>query len=136
MRARRLWLPRPFRYATEMDRIGRKSFWICVALCAALYALLRVFSPYYGVGGIAAAVVLILRPRLHDIGRSGWWSIIPFGIAIAMLALLGTNLLSDALALQLFIAAGVVLALAIVIAGAIPGQPGRNRYGGPAGRTF
>jgi uncharacterized membrane protein YhaH (DUF805 family) len=70
------------------------------------------------------SVCLVLR-RLHDIGRTGWWLLVP-----AWAAALG---LSDALSVAAYLG-GVILWLAFVLGlGFVRGTPGPNRYGSARG---
>ena len=88
-------------------RINRTRYWLCLLVfCACLLtAAVIAFVPESDF-----AMILILPPywiyfaatvkRLHDLDRSGWWSIALFFIPVG-----------------------------VVILGIIPGTPGMNRYG-------
>jgi uncharacterized membrane protein YhaH (DUF805 family) len=66
--------------------------------------------------------------RLHDINRSGWWQMLPYGIMFAGLIL---SLISETL-LAVGIVAGVVAAIILVFWLASPGENSKNRFGSPA----
>ena len=63
--------------------------------------------------------------RLHDINRSGWWQMLPYGIMFAGLIL---SLISETL-LAVGIVAGVVAAIILVFWLASPGENSKNRFG-------
>jgi uncharacterized membrane protein YhaH (DUF805 family) len=63
--------------------------------------------------------------RLHDINRSGWWQLLPYGIMFAGLIL---SLISETL-LAVGIIAGVVAAIILVFWLASPGENSKNRFG-------
>ncbi|MDP3173245.1 MAG: DUF805 domain-containing protein [Phenylobacterium sp.] len=62
----------------------------------------------------------VLAKRLHDRGRSGWWS------ALVLFALAGLWPQSPG---GLGVAFALVLAWAVVELGAMPGEEGTNRFG-------
>ena len=66
--------------------------------------------------------------RLHDINRSGWWQMLPYGIMFAGLIL---SLISETL-LAVGIVAGVVAAIILIFWLASPGENSKNRFGPPA----
>ncbi|HTK35714.1 MAG TPA: DUF805 domain-containing protein [Caulobacteraceae bacterium] len=120
-------------FFTSAGRIGRGAF------LAAMAGLVAVFAAYErmasgpvhrGTAWIVHLVlffcaVSVLSKRLHDRGRSGWWS------APAMLAF--------ALAWPMprgpagWAAAAVLIAAAVDL-GAMPGQDRFNRFGAPPSR--
>ena len=63
--------------------------------------------------------------RLHDINRSGWWQLLPYGIMFAGLIL---SLISETL-LAVGIVAGVVAAIILVFWLASHGENSKNRFG-------
>jgi uncharacterized membrane protein YhaH (DUF805 family) len=79
--------------------------------------------------GMAEVLMIFLGvPRLHDIGRSGWWLALLFAFEVGALTM----------ALVLFsiqgmmIAGGIVvlvMLIAMMILGCIPGDPEANAYG-------
>jgi uncharacterized membrane protein YhaH (DUF805 family) len=62
----------------------------------------------------------VLAKRLHDRGRSGWWSAI---ILLAVLLAFGQP------SLVVAIPCSLVLAWSLIDLGLMPGEPGSNRYG-------
>jgi len=74
-------------------------------------------------------VILLCVPRLHDIGRSGWWAggLIVAEIAVVACALIALPEDSAMLVLGLF---AIVVAILLAVLGAMPGQARANRFGG------
>ncbi len=110
-------------------RTNRKTYWLSVAVVFAIYLLLRVFAP--GSSAINEFVlVLVCVPRLHDVGLSGWWVVGPLVPEVLIAISMFTGVPTD-----IALALGGVLVMMIgglmVWLGAIPGQPGENRYGLP-----
>lgn len=124
-------------------RIDRTTFWTvqlllaifeaCLKAAAMLFAtelMLLMLTPLL----IASWVVGVfnLAKRLHDLGRSGWWMLLPLAVAVLITAAAAAKFgrgsegafASEALAL--------LAPLAFVLAtGALKGDPGPNRYGEP-----
>ena len=63
--------------------------------------------------------------RLHDINRSGWWQLLPYGIIFTGLIL---SLISETL-LVVGIVVGVIAAIILVFWLASPGENSKNRFG-------
>lgn len=108
-------------------RVGRLQFAFGAAVLLAAW-----WAVETGLAGWAAVppralvgycALCLLSLRLHDIGRSGWWSWLIVATAILARALEGPA------ALVMAIAGGLAL-LALLLR---PGQNGLNRHGPPAG---
>lgn len=113
-----------------MNRIGPAGFLFYIALGVALSVGLSSLLGGHGLyGGLGAVVMIATVPRLHDIGRSGWWALIVllFGSAAVALFEAGEPLFGALASLPV---AAMVAALAI-----IPGK-GANRYGQPPVRWY
>nr|WP_232793115.1 DUF805 domain-containing protein [Caulobacter hibisci] len=113
-------------------RINRATYWaiVAVAIAAALISSLVFKRPLP-----AAQVVLLIAavPRLHDLGRTGWWAG-GFFIAETALILGGAFVLppqpfQTALGLVVLLLAGLLIWL-----GAMPGKSADNRFGPPPPR--
>ncbi len=79
---------------------------------------------------------LLAVPRLHDIGRSGWWYLALIGLEFGVL--LGTLAAGGSTA-TLFQAGGafVIFALILlVVLGLIKGEPDANEWGSPTGDGY
>ena len=113
---------------TTAYRANRITYAVHLAIFVAMVVVLLNIWGKPGPTEVIAAFIVI--PRLHDIGRSGWWYA-PLVVGEILVAVLGYNLggLDGVL-----IAAGIymllVLALLAVLA-LIPGQPFPNRWGNP-----
>lgn len=107
-------------------RSSRREYWLYMALLTAVSFLLSHAPP---IMNFAFSVVMLLVQvrRVHDLGRSGWWAaaalVAPIPPSITLFYLAGEDV---ALAVGLVI--GVVL---ITLIGALPGEPGVNRFGPP-----
>jgi uncharacterized membrane protein YhaH (DUF805 family) len=133
-------------------RIGRQAFWIGWLMLLGAHVVAG-WIPLIGqVVAIAAifAWVCLCTKRLHDMGRSGWWQIVPVVLgpvlvvgsvmSIGFSAILGeiTNTDTDWAALAGVGGLLVSVAIAFVSAaaftlwvGVAEGQTGENRYGEP-----
>ena len=125
------------------DRMGRRTYWIAIAALLVFGAVVSLLPDSKGeTGGVVGASVLLFRGRLHDVGRSAWWSV---GLLPAPLVLL--NGIDNLAYLQFSIVhgptltaaallSGVALAIgAFIWLGAKPGDPAENGYGvAPAAR--
>lgn len=139
-------------FFTADGRIGRQAFWIGWLTLLGVH-MVAGWIPLIGWAlGLAAlfASVCLYTKRLHDMGRSGWWQLLPivFGPVVVVSAALGVGIsaiiagatdgradfaalaslggLFGALAL-----AGVVVIGFTVWVGVSQGQVGENRYGEP-----
>lgn len=117
-------------FLTSSGRAGRVAFIVSGGVLLALWAGFDLLAPLAvkdWVGWAVAALVLycgacVLSQRLHDRGRSGWWS--------------GLILLAVAMAwprpqAPLDWVAAAALVLVIVDLALLPGQKRFNRYGAP-----
>ncbi|MFZ0270170.1 DUF805 domain-containing protein [Caulobacter sp.] len=133
-------------------RIGRQAFWIgwLMLLGAQVVAgWIPLLGQAIGLVAIFAWVCLCAK-RLHDMGRSGWWQVLPIllgpvliigsAISIGFGAILAEVTNGDAGWAALAGVGGLFVSIAIafvsVIAftlwvGITQGQPGENRYGEP-----
>lgn len=139
-------------FLSPEGRIGRQAFWIGWLVLLGVNVVAG-WLPLVGwVISLATiyASVCIHTKRLHDMGQTGWWQVLPwvlgpilvFGAvasvgfsalgsafnggepSMAMLASLGGLLMS------MFIAFAVWLAFTLWV-GCSTGQPGDNKYGAP-----
>ncbi|WP_184717168.1 DUF805 domain-containing protein [Caulobacter sp.] len=139
-------------FLSPEGRIGRQAFWIGWLVLLGVNVVAG-WLPLIGwVISLATiyASVCIHTKRLHDMGQTGWWQVLPwvlgpilvFGAvasvgfsalgsafnggepSMAMLASLGGLLMS------MFIAFAVWLAFTLWV-GCSTGQPGDNKYGAP-----
>lgn len=73
--------------------------------------------------------VVVASRRLHDFGRTGWWSLVPFGIGLLLGFAVGVGAPIPAVLVSL-IHIGVTFSAGMII-GFKPGTPGANRFGEP-----
>jgi uncharacterized membrane protein YhaH (DUF805 family) len=66
-------------------RIGKKDYWIGVAILFVLGILLSNVPVVKNLWPLASVyfAVCVYGKRLHDIGQSAWFTLVPFGIMIA-----------------------------------------------------
>jgi uncharacterized membrane protein YhaH (DUF805 family) len=100
-----------------------------LTLAAAVFAAAWIY--YSALPQIAVVVIMSTIPRLHDIGRSGWWAVGFFiaGAHVQSLFLAGPEIFPGSNLIAIILAAMLVGAL--VVLGALPGQPGANKFGAP-----
>jgi uncharacterized membrane protein YhaH (DUF805 family) len=110
-------------------RINRATYSTMLGLVIFLYAAFTLMGAK--TPGVSEVVLVFLCvPRLHDIGRSGWWVLVLFAIEIISV-IAGIALLpADDLMAALGVATMIIVALLIVL-GILPGQPRANRWGEP-----
>lgn len=124
-------------------RIDRTTFWTVQFLLAIFEACLQATATLLPLEPILILLllaliaswvvgVLNLAKRLHDLGRSGWWMLVPFAIDLLVVSLAvvkfgrGSNgaFASESL--------GLLAPLAFIVAtGLLKGNPGSNRFGEP-----
>jgi uncharacterized membrane protein YhaH (DUF805 family) len=114
-------------------RINRPTYFLGLAILVAVYAAVNaVATRPAGVSEIV--IILLMVPRLHDIGKSGWWAAAMIlgevgvvGLAAwAAIALKNDEILP--IASGLFVLVALVL---LLLLGCIRGQPGSNKWGAP-----
>jgi uncharacterized membrane protein YhaH (DUF805 family) len=138
-------------FFTADGRIGRQAFWIGWLMLLGVH-MVAGWVPLIGWALALAALfasVCLYTKRLHDMGRTGWWQVLPIvlgpvliigsAMSIGFGALLAdlTNI-GDAWALAGVGGLFVSLAIAFVVmigftlwVGTAEGQLGENRYGEP-----
>ena len=127
-------MPSPVQRAVRGGRMNRKVFLVgTVVLVAMGFGLSFIPGISKGGGyGIGVALIWLFTARLHDIGRSGWWQA---GLYLVQVVLAAAGAVNGDQALGLMITAGLILQFVfIAVLGAIPGQPGPNRFGPPPGQ--
>ena len=112
-----------------MERIDRAIYWLLLALASAVFV--AAWSFFSSPPQLGVAVILTAIPRLHDIGRSGWWSIGLFIASVHVQTLFSTGPEVFVGSRLIAIILAVPLAGALVALGMIPGQPGANAFGAP-----
>lgn len=115
-------------------RMNRATYWLCLGIIVAAVAIMSLIGirpPRIG----EAMLMLMCVPRLHDLGKSGWWVLIPLGIELAAIVVAITAFPPEDASV---IFGGVFLGVAgfIVVLGLIPGQPCANRFGEPPKSPF
>ena len=139
-------------FFTAEGRIGRQTFWIGWLMLLGAH-MVAGWIPLIGWAiGLAAtfAGVCIFSKRLHDMGRTGWWQLLPIllgpvlvvasAISIGFGAIAADLLHGDAGLTALAGVGGLFVSLAIAFVtlvgftlwvGISEGQLGENRYGEP-----
>src|SRR5712671_3485882 len=107
-------------------RMNRATYWLVLGILVLLYAVLN-YGSSKPVPVSEAVLVLLCVPRLHDLGRSAWFLLIPLCLEIA--AILGFAIVPVDEAKILAGAAALLVALFVIVLGAVPGQPQANRFG-------
>jgi uncharacterized membrane protein YhaH (DUF805 family) len=110
-------------------RINRAAYWLFLAMLIAILVVVNMLSsqPMRITEGL---LFLICIPRMHDIGRSGWWLLAPLALevggAIAIVLYLPPETAEVAMGLISLAIVGLLIWL-----GAVPGETEANRFGDP-----
>jgi len=118
--------------ALSASRLDRQTYWIAAGgLTAISIAFSLLPGTRAGIGGVSTVLLIrIFTGRLHDLGRSGWWQVIPF---ILMLGALITAGLMNDLETVGFAAAFLIQLLFTIALGLFRGDPRTNKFGPPPG---
>jgi uncharacterized membrane protein YhaH (DUF805 family) len=139
-------------FFTADGRIGRQAFWIGWLMLLGVHVVAGAIPLIGWALGLAAmfAAVCLYTKRLHDMGRTGWWQVLPIvlgpvliigsAMTIGFGALLAEMTNGDAGWAALAGVGGLFVSLAIAFVvmigftlwvGTAEGQPGENHYGEP-----
>lgn len=111
-------------------RSSRREYWLYIAVLFGLSFLLSHAPPAVNLVFTATMLFVQIR-RVHDFGRSGWWA-----VAAVFAPLLPVVPLFYFYGEMVAVGVGVVVELALIaLVGAIPGDPGDNRFGPPPAFT-
>lgn len=122
-------------FLSARGRLGRTPFLLSAGLIIVLLSIYEALSPpaLHWITGwlVYPALVFVgaclLSKRLHDRGRSGWWAALILAAVFAVWP--RPEGFWDFLAV-------VVLFWAAVELGAMPSEPGANRFGAGPARTY
>jgi uncharacterized membrane protein YhaH (DUF805 family) len=143
-------------FLSPEGRIGRQAFWIGWLVLLGVNVAVG-WVPLVGhiiALGTIYSSVCIHSKRLHDMGQTGWWQVLPwvFGPILIMGSALSVGVLPAIAALthgepeisalsavaglfiSIFIAFAIWLAFTLWV-GCSSGQPGDNKYGAPPPNT-
>ena len=115
-------------------RFNRATYWLCLCIivgAVVIMAVVGIRPPRIG----EAMLILMCVPRLHDLGKSGWWVLIPLGVELVAIVVAITTFSAED-GYVVFGGAFFVIAGVIVVLGLIPGQPHANRFGDPPKSMF
>ena len=110
-------------------RTNRATYLCGLAIVAAMVALVVLFAPD-GKMPLEVVLVFLCVPRLHDIGRSGWYVLAFVLVEIVGVIVAFTTLPLESAASGLWWVTLVWIALALGL-GLIPGESSANRFGEP-----
>jgi uncharacterized membrane protein YhaH (DUF805 family) len=117
-----------------LGRINRAAYWLVLGGFVALYVLISMVGarpPRIGEG----LLIFLCAARLHDLGKSGWWVLIPLSVELgAVIVAIAAFSTEDDYAL--LGGAFVAIAAFVLVLGLIPGQPHANRFGEPPKGMF
>jgi uncharacterized membrane protein YhaH (DUF805 family) len=109
-------------------RLNRALYWLCLAIIVALLVAVNMLSSQPVHIG-EAVLMFICVPRLHDIGRSGWWIAAPLALEVGG-AIVAVLYLPENIDAVIGLIALVIIGLLIWL-GAVPGEATANRFGDP-----
>jgi uncharacterized membrane protein YhaH (DUF805 family) len=107
-------------------RLNRIQYWGCLLLLGVLFYAIRAVDQKATLSEVVIAFISI--PRLHDMGKTGWWIALPIGFEIASVVLLFASRLDPEIVIGLV---GLTFILFLLVIGIWPGQRGANRFGEP-----
>lgn len=110
-------------------RTNRATYLCGLAFVAIMVVLLVLFDPD-GRMPLEIVLVFLCVPRLHDIGRSGWYVLAFVLVEIVGLVVALTTLPLESAVSGLWWVTAVWIALALGL-GFIPGESSANRFGEP-----
>ena len=119
-------------------RLSRRAYWIGTALVATVVVAAGLTTKVGPVVFVFALLAwsFVARCRIRDLGHAPAWLalfLVPPIVAFTLISLIGSALVggSDPSVLFFlgFFVTGLVVLGQIILLGALPGQPGHNRYG-------
>jgi uncharacterized membrane protein YhaH (DUF805 family) len=113
-------------------RMNCATYWLWFSLCGAFVVALNIMGSKHGAPGEVILVFLCV-PRLHDIGLSGWYVLIGFGIELAGLVI-GLAFFPLDQAMDVIGLAVILIAVLMMWLGCVRGDPRPNKWGDPPGR--
>jgi uncharacterized membrane protein YhaH (DUF805 family) len=109
--------------------MNRATYWLTLGIIIVFTVLFNLFGKRQ-VGVSEVLLLFICVPRLHDVGKSGWWAGGFFLGELALLALSFATLpliyATIPMGLYVLIVGGLMIWL-----GTMPGDPAANRFGEP-----
>lgn len=110
-------------------RINRATYLALLGIFAALMVAVSLLAAR-PVGVLEVLLIVICIPRLHDIGRSGWWTLVGLGIELAGLVVVLALVPRDYVNAASWSPTLAVFGLLIWL-GCLRGDPQSNRFGLP-----
>ena len=110
-------------------RINRASYWLALG---GIVLILTVIGMLGAKHGAVSEVLLIFLcvPRLHDIGKSGWFVLIGILVELAGL-IIGISFFTLAEVPAILGVPAIIIVGLLIWLGSIPGNPKANRWGEP-----
>ncbi len=109
-------------------RLNRANYFALLGLVLALTALAVALG--HRVMVFEFGLLMLAIPRLHDLGRSGWWA--GGFVLLTFVAMVAARIILPPLTGQILGGLYVLLLVALaVVLGAMPGQAEANAYGEP-----
>ena len=125
------------KYAIFNGRAKRSEYWffflfgILTAVCLSILDMAIFPKNENGVLGLIFTLVTFIPfisaacRRLHDVNRSGWWQLLPYGIMLGAVLL---TLISETL-LVVGVVAAVIAGIVLIFWLASAGENKKNRFG-------
>ena len=119
-------------HALYRGRFGRGMYWFLLGVIASMYLWVWMYlsinlldAPY----GNGLILLTLCVPRLHDMGKSGWFVLFA-GVPVLFAAMIGPYFSLEG---QNTVALLMLSAIAgfVILLGVVPGDPKPNRWGSP-----
>jgi uncharacterized membrane protein YhaH (DUF805 family) len=129
-----------YKYIQYQGRARRKEFWmfwLFNLICGQVLGLIPYVGSLYVLVALVPSICLHIR-RLHDIGKSGWWLLLPLPFFICLILIRYLLTLSAYVRLGAYVPyiafegliwSYFVSCIIIMVFACLDSQPGENRYG-------
>jgi uncharacterized membrane protein YhaH (DUF805 family) len=114
---------------TYRGRINRASYWLTLGGVVLILAVLRIAGAKH-IAVSEVVLIFVCVPRLHDIGKSGWFVLIGIFVELASL-IIGLSFFTRAEVPAIFGVAGIIIIGLLIWLGTIRGELNVNQWGEP-----
>jgi uncharacterized membrane protein YhaH (DUF805 family) len=121
-------------YGLHKGRLGRGMYWFLLGITASIYLWAWIYLSINmiranHITGNAFILVVLCVPRLHDMGKSGWF-VLFLGVPVLLAAMVGPSFSPEGQnAITLLMQSAI--AGFVILLGIVRGDPKPNRWGAP-----